>query len=78
MSWAGAACGYLLSTSFLSIYHDFIDVDVSTLDIDGPMDPRWVGAWWLLYVVGAVALYAIAVPLMAFSRQLPGAKRLYA
>ena len=38
--------------------------------------PRWVGAWWLGYVVGGLLLTLNAFILLGFPRELPGAKEI--
>jgi len=35
-------------------------------------DPRWVGAWWLPYVVTAALCMLIALPLIGYPHDLPG------
>ncbi len=35
-------------------------------------DPRWVGCWWLGFLIGAVFVLIITVPVSAFSRDLTG------
>jgi organic anion transporter 2B/organic anion transporter 3A len=35
-----------------------------------PRDPRWIGAWWLGFVVFGIASLFLALPLALFPRQL--------
>ncbi len=40
-----------------------------------PEDPRWIGAWWLGFLVfGAIAI-VLATPMMCFPRRLAGSWR---
>lgn len=41
-----------------------------------PYDVRWIGAWWLGYVIGASILVASAIGLLAFPRELPGSREM--
>jgi hypothetical protein len=36
------------------------------------VDPRWVGAWWLGFVISVAGFVIIAVPLFGFPKRLPG------
>ena len=45
------------------------------LDIT-PKDPRWVGAWWLGYVIGGVLLALGSFFLLGFPRELPGSREM--
>ena len=47
------------------------------MDLDSN-DPRWIGAWWLGYVFGAVFLVLSGIGLLAFPRELPGAREMRA
>ena len=35
-------------------------------------DERWVGAWWLPYLIAAVWLALVVLPLGGFPNDLPG------
>ena len=37
-----------------------------------PSDPRWVGAWWIGFLVSSIAGFSIAVVMGCFARELPG------
>ena len=39
-----------------------------------PQDPRWVGAWWIGYVIAGAFLIVSCVILLGFPRDLPGAR----
>lgn len=38
----------------------------------GPRDTRWVGAWWIGFVVTAVAFVVIAIPIFGYPKYMPG------
>ncbi|KAJ8020666.1 Solute carrier organic anion transporter family member 4A1 [Holothuria leucospilota] len=67
------AIGYIGGGLLLTTYTDIrvrndIDIDSS--------NPLWVGNWWLGFMfTGALALF-MALPLMAFPKRLPGAKKI--
>ena len=35
-------------------------------------DPRWVGAWWLGYIVAGVGCFLTLLPMTGFPSDLPG------
>jgi len=46
-----------------------------TLHVDPNIDendPRWIGAWWLGFVVCAASIFVWALPLSMFPAQLTG------
>ncbi|XP_052063966.1 solute carrier organic anion transporter family member 2A1-like [Mytilus californianus] len=60
----GPVLAFVLGGIFSRIYVTLEDVDMST------KDPRWIGAWWLGFiVVGTIALIC-AFPLICFPRHL--------
>lgn len=60
----GPALAYLLGGLFSKIYVTLESVDIT------PLDPRWIGAWWLGFVVfGGLSIIA-SVPIMCFPRTL--------
>ncbi|CAG0881628.1 unnamed protein product [Cyprideis torosa] len=62
----GPFCGFVLGYACLSIYVDpTVDPGI-TKD-----DPRWVGAWWLGFILLAVPLFVTSIALMFFPKQLP-------
>ncbi|XP_014667308.1 PREDICTED: solute carrier organic anion transporter family member 3A1-like [Priapulus caudatus] len=40
-----------------------------------PWDPRWIGAYWLGFVILAAILAAVAIPMAMFPRRLPSNKK---
>ncbi|XP_078576841.1 uncharacterized protein LOC144862330 [Branchiostoma floridae x Branchiostoma japonicum] len=66
----GPAVGYLVGGQFLDF---FVDIDIGN---DGseltPSDLRWVGAWWIPFVISAVLGWVLAVPLLGYAKEFPG------
>ncbi|XP_070579143.1 solute carrier organic anion transporter family member 2B1-like [Ptychodera flava] len=60
----------VLGVACLSQYVDFNRVDMAEIDID-ESDPRWVGAWWLVGLVGGPLIILLSVPLFFFPKRLP-------
>ncbi|XP_070577482.1 solute carrier organic anion transporter family member 3A1-like [Ptychodera flava] len=60
----------VLGLACLSQYVDFNRVDMAEIDID-ESDPRWVGAWWLVGLVGGPLIILLSVPLFFFPKRLP-------
>ncbi|ELT96091.1 hypothetical protein CAPTEDRAFT_172180, partial [Capitella teleta] len=68
----GPAVGYLLGGTFLDFYVDFNEVDSSDINIS-PSDPRWVGAWWIGFLVSGSLFITSFVFLSPYPRELPNA-----
>lgn len=65
----GPVLGFLTAGVCLRFYEDpFHNPGIS------PKDPRWVGAWWMGYILFAVGLTVVALPMMTFPRILPAGK----
>ncbi|KAK3593464.1 hypothetical protein CHS0354_020230 [Potamilus streckersoni] len=69
----GPGIGYIVGGQFLNIYVDFDRVDLASIMMT-PTDPRWVGAWWLGFVLSCGLFWIIAIPLFAFGAELPSAR----
>jgi hypothetical protein len=39
-----------------------------------PKDPRWIGAWWLAFLVFGLLFFLLAITISGFPSSLPGAK----
>ena len=39
-------------------------------------DPRWIGAWWLGFVIFGIFIFIFSLLLLGFPRELPGAKEM--
>lgn len=64
----GPAGGYALASFCLKIY---VSPDL-TPTIDNK-DPRWLGAWWLGWLILAVSLFGFAFLMIMFPKELPRA-----
>lgn len=71
----GIAAGYMLGAQTLSIYTDFDKVDPEVLNLT-PIDPRWVGAWWINFLIVGCVMMLITVPVLGFPKRLPGSRKL--
>ncbi|CAG2102309.1 unnamed protein product, partial [Medioppia subpectinata] len=64
----GPAGGFLLGSFCLKYYENpFFDPHVSS------RDPRFIGAWWIGFIVIAVLLFIATLPMFLFPRQFKGA-----
>ncbi|XP_078667309.1 solute carrier organic anion transporter family member 4C1-like [Branchiostoma floridae x Branchiostoma belcheri] len=72
----GPATGYFFGGKLLDTFTDiYKGNDGSQLT---PDDPRWVGAWWIGFVVCAAMSWAVSLPLAAYPKELPGAAEINA
>ncbi|XP_070599078.1 solute carrier organic anion transporter family member 4C1 [Erythrolamprus reginae] len=75
MSLLGPAIGYVLGGQLLNVYVDFnrnISVDLT------PEDPRWVGAWWIAFVICSFTTCLLVAPFSYFPKHLPGTSKIQA
>ncbi|XP_050346864.1 solute carrier organic anion transporter family member 4A1 [Nymphalis io] len=77
MAVVGPALGYVVGGQMLKIYTDFANVDSETLGIT-PLSSSWIGAWWIGFILSAVLCLVVALPLLAFPYELPGAAEIRA
>ncbi|XP_028397690.1 solute carrier organic anion transporter family member 4A1-like [Dendronephthya gigantea] len=70
-SFIGPGIGVLLTGQFLSVYVDIQQPDGLNLT---PKDHRWIGAWWLGFLVFGLLFLFLAIVVSGFPRSLPGAK----
>lgn len=61
----GPALGFVLSSACLYLYED----PAHPPDYQ-PNDPRWVGAWWLGFVILAALQSILSVPLLMFPKRM--------
>ncbi|GBL94497.1 Solute carrier organic anion transporter family member 5A1 [Araneus ventricosus] len=65
----GPTLGFLLSSLCLNYYEDpFYDPGYGT------KDPRWIGAWWLGFIILGVAIFIFSLPMILFPKRFPGKK----
>ncbi|XP_063820142.1 solute carrier organic anion transporter family member 4C1 [Pseudophryne corroboree] len=69
MSVVGPAVGYLIGGQLLNIYIDFEKVSSVPLSTD---DPRWLGAWWIGFLIVGLVTWLLIVPFSCFPKHLPG------
>ncbi|XP_015246458.1 PREDICTED: solute carrier organic anion transporter family member 1C1-like [Cyprinodon variegatus] len=72
ISVVGPVFGYLLGSLCAKIYVDIGFVKMETITIT-PADARWVGAWWLGYLIAGVITLLSAIPFWFLPRSLPTA-----
>nr|XP_012137032.1 PREDICTED: solute carrier organic anion transporter family member 5A1-like [Megachile rotundata] len=65
----GPAIGFLLGYGCLSLY-----IDPSLNPVITKKDPRWLGAWWLGWIILGVAMGMFAILIAMFPRDLPPTK----
>ncbi|BFZ20988.1 hypothetical protein BsWGS_24027 [Bradybaena similaris] len=67
----GPVVAFLLGGVFSQMY---VTLEATTLT---PRHPKWIGAWWLGYVVFGLLSLVVSVPLFCFPRKLPSNKNTY-
>ncbi|XP_064785265.1 solute carrier organic anion transporter family member 1C1-like [Oncorhynchus masou masou] len=70
ISIIGPVFGYLLGSLCAKIYVDIGYVNMETITIT-PGDARWVGAWWLGYLIAGAITLMSAVPFWFLPKALP-------
>jgi len=65
----GPAIGFLLGFGCLSLY-----IDPKLTPVITKKDPRWLGAWWLGWIILAATMGMFAVLIAMFPRDLPKSK----
>uniref|UniRef100_A0A674DTD6 Solute carrier organic anion transporter family member n=1 Tax=Salmo trutta TaxID=8032 RepID=A0A674DTD6_SALTR len=70
ISIIGPVFGYLLGSLCAKIYVDVGYVNMETITIT-PGDARWVGAWWLGYLIAGAITLMSAVPFWFLPKSLP-------
>uniref|UniRef100_A0A2K5YRM5 Solute carrier organic anion transporter family member n=1 Tax=Mandrillus leucophaeus TaxID=9568 RepID=A0A2K5YRM5_MANLE len=61
MGMIGLVFGFMLGSLFAKMYVDIGYVDLSTIRIT-PKDSRWVGAWWLGFLVSGILSIISSIP----------------
>lgn len=67
----GAPIGYYMSSVALKYYENPFHVPEGFTD----SDPRWIGAWWIGFLVSGSLLLLLAIPLSLFPREFKSKKR---
>uniref|UniRef100_A0A665X862 Solute carrier organic anion transporter family member n=1 Tax=Echeneis naucrates TaxID=173247 RepID=A0A665X862_ECHNA len=66
----GPMFGFLLGSYCAKLYVDVGYVDMETVTIT-PKDARWVGAWWMGFLVSSALLLISSIPFWFLPRSLP-------
>ncbi|KAM8981959.1 putative solute carrier organic anion transporter family member 1B7 isoform X1 [Sarcophilus harrisii] len=61
LSLTGSISGFLLGSLCARIYVDIGYVDLSIISIK-PTDSRWIGAWWLGFIIAGILIILSGVP----------------
>ncbi|KAL0994352.1 hypothetical protein UPYG_G00121000 [Umbra pygmaea] len=69
----GPAFGYMMGSFMLRFYVDIDKLSKDQIFLE-QKDPRWIGAWWLGFVVAASFLFLTSLPYLLFPRQMPKEK----
>ncbi|XP_070573791.1 solute carrier organic anion transporter family member 4C1-like [Ptychodera flava] len=66
----GPIVGMPMASYFINLYVDFYRVDPADVDLH-PSDPRWVGAWWLGYLLLSVPIMILAFLVSFVPKRMP-------
>ncbi|KAM9847258.1 solute carrier organic anion transporter family member 2B1 isoform 2-T2 [Aulostomus maculatus] len=66
----GPAFGFITGSFMLRFYVDFDKLSKDKIQLH-PKDLRWVGAWWLGFLVASCLLFLAALPYFFFPRIMP-------
>ncbi|XP_006755210.1 PREDICTED: solute carrier organic anion transporter family member 4C1 [Myotis davidii] len=69
MSILGPAVGYVLGGQLLTVY---IDVGLAQSTDITENDPRWLGAWWIGFLIACFCAWCLIIPFSCFPKHLPG------
>ncbi|XP_051850254.1 solute carrier organic anion transporter family member 4C1-like [Antechinus flavipes] len=69
MSVLGPAIGYVLGGQLLKIY---IDANMRKSIFMKEDDPRWLGAWWIGFILSWFLAWSLIIPFSCFPKHLPG------
>ncbi|KAG7321302.1 hypothetical protein KOW79_015717 [Hemibagrus wyckioides] len=65
----GPALGYLMGSVLLRFYVDFNTMSSAEIVLERT-DPRWVGAWWLGFLLAGTLLFLTSLPYLFFPRSM--------
>ncbi|NXQ27717.1 SO2B1 protein, partial [Alaudala cheleensis] len=66
----GPGVAFMLGSAILRVYVDIDKVSAAEVHLTNN-DPRWVGAWWLGFLVAASLVALSALPYFFFPREMP-------
>ncbi|XP_045421907.1 solute carrier organic anion transporter family member 4C1 isoform X1 [Lemur catta] len=75
MSVLGPAIGYVLGGQLLTMY---IDVAMGQSPDVTEDDPRWLGAWWIGFLLCWIFAWSLIIPFSCFPKHLPGTAKIQA
>ncbi|XP_006872378.1 PREDICTED: solute carrier organic anion transporter family member 4C1-like [Chrysochloris asiatica] len=75
MSILGPAIGYVLGGQLLTVY---IDAPMGKRTGITENDPRWLGAWWIGFLLAWVFAWSLIIPFSCFPKHLPGTAKIQA
>ncbi|CAH2225885.1 solute carrier organic anion transporter family member 2B1, partial [Pelobates cultripes] len=66
----GPSIAFILGSAMLRYY---VDIDKMTADeiLLTPKDPRWIGAWWLGFIVASSIVAISSIPYFLFPKEMP-------
>ena len=67
MATVGPAIGYILGGLLLNVYIDVNRLDFDQISMD-PSDDRWLGAWWIGFLISGIAAILSAIPMSMLSK----------
>ncbi|XP_078078781.1 solute carrier organic anion transporter family member 2B1 [Mustelus asterias] len=70
VSVLGPAFGFVLGFAVLRLYVDVDKLSADEIDLQFA-DPRWVGAWWLGFLMAASCVLLVSIPYFFFPREMP-------
>ncbi|CAL8363801.1 unnamed protein product [Lota lota] len=65
----GPAVGFMMGSFTLRFYVDFDKTPTDQIEIDSK-DLRWVGAWWLGFLIASCLLFLTSLPYLFFPRSM--------
>ncbi|XP_064620771.1 solute carrier organic anion transporter family member 4A1-like [Lineus longissimus] len=68
----GPAIGFVLGGLFLDFYVDFDIIDTNKLTLANT-DPRWVGAWWIGFMLSGILAILCSLVVYCFGWEMPEA-----
>ncbi|XP_053312599.1 solute carrier organic anion transporter family member 2B1 [Spea bombifrons] len=66
----GPGVAFILGSAMLRYYVDIDKVPADEILLT-PKDPRWIGAWWLGFIVAASVVAIASVPYFFFPKEMP-------
>ncbi|XP_008057358.1 solute carrier organic anion transporter family member 4C1 [Carlito syrichta] len=75
MSILGPAIGYVLGGQLLTLYIDVAFGQSTDITED---DPRWLGAWWIGFLLSWIFAWSLIIPFSCFPKHLPGTAKIQA